>query len=211
MEAQKPFARLTKAELVALAATQSDELETLRSQTEEGIRITFSGKDVAKQIARKVQPRTSRRSTKLSVGPEEERSRNQVIEGENLQAMVTLYRERGHVDLILTDPPYNTGRDFRYNDKWEEDPNDPDLGELVGADEVGRHTKWMRFMWPRLKVMKDMLRPGGVLAICIDHREIFRLGSMLDELFEEDNRLGHHQLAAVVHATKRLEARFRLN
>ena len=189
MEAQKPFARLTKAELVALAAAQSDELETLRSQTEEGIRITFSGKDVAKQIARKVQPRTSRRSTKLSVGPEEERSRNQVIEGENLQAMVTLYRERGHVDLILTDPPYNTGRDFRYNDKWEEDPNDPDLGELVGPDEVGRHTKWMRFMWPRLKVMKDMLRPGGVLAICIDHREIFRLGSMLDELFEEDNRL----------------------
>ncbi len=36
--------------------------------------------------------------------------------------MVTLYKERGQVDLILTDPPYNTGRDFRYNDRWDEGP-----------------------------------------------------------------------------------------
>ena len=54
-----------------------------------------------------------------------------VIEGENLQAMVTLHRERDKVDLILADPPYNTGRDFRYNDRWDSDPNDPDLGEVV--------------------------------------------------------------------------------
>jgi adenine-specific DNA-methyltransferase len=34
-----------------------------------------------------------------------------------------------------------------------------------------------------------MLKPGGVLAICIDHRELFRLGQMLDELFDEENRI----------------------
>lgn len=45
-------------------------------------------------------------------------------------------------------------------------------------------------MWPRLQMMKAMLRPGGVLAICIDFRELFRLGQMLDELFGEKNRLG---------------------
>ena len=38
-------------------------------------------------------------------------------------------------------------------------------------------------------MMLSMLRPGGVLAICIDHRELFRLGQMLDELFGEQNRL----------------------
>jgi len=38
-------------------------------------------------------------------------------------------------------------------------------------------------------MMKSMLKPGGVLAICIDHRELFRLGQMLDELFKETNRL----------------------
>src|SRR6266487_7128881 len=95
--------------------------------------------------------------------------------------MSSLYQYHGKVDLILADPPYNTGKDFRYNDRWNEDPNDPDLGELVGPDDAGRHTKWMRFMWPRLKVMYDMLKPGGVLAICIDSRELFRLGAMLDD------------------------------
>lgn len=156
---------------------------------EEGIRIAFAGKDNAKRLARKVQPRTSRRVAKLSLGSDEEQAANLVIEGENLQAMVSLYRERGGIDLILTDPPYNTGRDFRYNDKWEEDPNDPGIGDFIAEDDPGRHTKWMRFMLPRLRVMKDMLKPGGVLAICIDQRELFRLGQMLDELFKPENRI----------------------
>ena len=38
-------------------------------------------------------------------------------------------------------------------------------------------------------MMKAMLKPGGVLAICIDHRELFHLGQMLDEIFGEQNRL----------------------
>jgi adenine-specific DNA-methyltransferase len=156
---------------------------------EGGIRITFSGKDVARRLARKVQPRTSRRIAKYSAGPEDLQARNLLIEGENLQAMVTLYRERGQVDLLLTDPPYNTGRDFRYNDRWDDDPNDPNLGDLIAVDDGARHTKWMKFMWPRLKVMRDLLKPLGVLAICIDHRELFRLGQMLDELFGEENRV----------------------
>lgn len=47
----------------------------------------------------------------------------------------------------------------------------------------------MKFMLPRLKVMHDLLKPQGVLAICIDHREILRLGQMLDEIFGEQNRI----------------------
>jgi adenine-specific DNA-methyltransferase len=39
-------------------------------------------------------------------------------------------------------------------------------------------------------MMRDMLRPGGVLAICIDHRELYRLGMLLDSIFTEKNRLG---------------------
>ncbi len=122
-------------------------------------------------------------------GQEESRARNLLVEGDNLQAMATLYSDRGQVDLILTDPPYNTGNDFRYNDKWEIDPNDPGIGNLVGTDDGSRHTKWMRFMYPRLQMMKAMLKPNGVLAICIDHRELFHLGQMLDELFGSHNRL----------------------
>ncbi|MFE3838904.1 DNA methyltransferase [Rhodobacteraceae bacterium PA1-206B] len=44
-------------------------------------------------------------------------------------------------------------------------------------------------MYPRLQMMRAMLKSSGVLAICIDSREIFHLGQMLDKLFGEENRL----------------------
>ena len=169
--------------------SHDDLVELVEAHQEAGIRINFSGKANARNLARRVRPRTLREVKKYGAGDEDDRARNLVIEGDNLQAMATLYRDRGQVDLVLADPPYNTGKDFRYNDRWEDDPNDAGLGELVGEDEPGRHTKWMRFMWPRLQMIRSMLRPGGVLAICIDHRELFRLGQMLDELFGEGNRL----------------------
>lgn len=170
--------------------TRDQLLEILEANSEGGIKITFPGKTSARRIARLVRPRVTRNISSLGYGSSTEQAQNILVEGDNLQSMVTLYKERGHVDLILTDPPYNTGKDFRYNDKWDEDPNDPGLGEFVSLDDSARRTKWMRFMWPRLQMMKSMLKPGGILAICIDHRELLRLGQMLDELFYEENRLG---------------------
>ncbi len=169
--------------------TRDQLLEILEANSEGGIRINFAGKSSARRLARLVRPRVTRNAPELGYGSLAEQARNVLVEGDNLQSMATLYKERGHVDLVLTDPPYNTGNDFRYNDRWDEDPNDPGLGEFVSLDDGARHTKWMRFMWPRLQMMKSMLKPGGVLAICIDHRELFRLGQMLDELFGEENRL----------------------
>jgi adenine-specific DNA-methyltransferase len=169
---------------------REDLVKTLRAMQGNGVALTFHGKRTAMEIAKRVRPRVTRRITEFHVGTPEEQSRNTLIEGENLQALATLYKYRGQVDLVLTDPPYNTGNDFRYNDRWDEDPNDPDLGPFVPLEDGARHTKWMRFMWPRLQMMKAMLKPSGVLAICIDYRELFRLGQMLDELFGEENRLG---------------------
>lgn len=182
--------RVTLDELGDLELLSKDELiDLLRERAEVGVKLTFPGKAMSRRITRRVRPRVQRTIAKYGAGSEEERSKNLLIEGDNLQALATLYRERGHVDLILTDPPYNTGGDWRYNDKWDEDPNDPGIGDLVNADDRARHTKWMKFMYPRLLLMKQMLKPGGVLAICIDHRELFHLGQMLDELFDERNRL----------------------
>lgn len=165
-------------------------IEMIREKTGAGVNLSFPGKVLARQIGRRVRPRNQRTVGYLSAGDEQGRSRNLIIEGDNLQALASLYRERGEIDMILTDPPYNTGVDFRYNDKWDKDPNDPDMGEFVGSDDPAKHTKWMKFMYPRLQMMKAMLKPAGVLAICIDHRELFHLGQMLDELFGEENRLG---------------------
>lgn len=175
-----------------LELLSKDELiELLRESADAGVNVSFPGKAKARRIARLVRPRVQRPISKYGAGTEEDRARNLLIEGDNLQALTTLYKERGQVDLIIADPPYNTGNDFRYNDRWDADPNDPGLGDLVGPDDPARHTKWMKFMYPRLQLMKSMLKPGGVLAICIDQRELFHLGQMLDErtLFGEQNRL----------------------
>jgi len=175
------------AELESLPVEQL--IEMIREKTGAGVNLSFPGKVLARQLGRRVRPRNQRTVKSLSAGDEHGKSRNLVIEGDNLQALASLYRERGQIDMILTDPPYNTGGDFRYNDKWDKDPNDPDMGEFVGSDDPAKHTKWMKFMYPRLQMMRAMLKPSGVLAICIDSRELFHLGQMLDELFGEENRL----------------------
>lgn len=164
-------------------------IEMIREKTGAGVNLSFPGKVLARQIGRRVRPRSQRTIKTLSAGDEKGRAHNLLIEGDNLQALASLYRERGQIDMILTDPPYNTGGDFRYNDKWDKNPNDPAMGDLVGSDDPARHTKWMKFMYPRLQMMRSMLKPSGVLAICIDSRELFHLGQMLDELFGEENRL----------------------
>lgn len=154
-----------------------------------GIVMSYTGRAAPWQIIRQVKPKLHRIVKKLSAGDEALQAANEIWDGENLSAMVTLYKYRGQVDLVLTDPPYNTGEDFRYNDKWDRDPNDPDLGDVVPKDDGSRHSKWLRFMTPRIWMMREMLKPGGVMAICIDHRELFRLGMLMDEIFGEDNRL----------------------
>lgn len=159
------------------------------SQEAGGIRLTYNGQSPPWQIVRRVKPRQQRIIAKYSYGTDEQQRQNLVVEGENLQAMVSLYKYRGQVDLILTDPPYNTGNDFRYNDRWDTDPNDPDLGNVVPKEDGSRHSKWLRFMTPRLWMMREMLKPGGVIAICIDHRELFRLGMLLDQIFGDENQI----------------------
>ncbi|WP_096271752.1 site-specific DNA-methyltransferase [Paucisalibacillus globulus] len=170
---------------------REDLLKIVKNMVNGGIAISFNGKRTAEEIYKKVRPRVTRVDRKLCVGNEEEQSKNLIIEGENLQAMVTLYKYREQVDLIVTDPPYNTGgQHFRYNDKWDTDPNDPDLGTIVAEDDGSKHTKWMKAMMPRLQMMWKMLKPNGVIAICIDDNELFHLGMMMDEVFGEENRIG---------------------
>lgn len=169
---------------------REDLLEIVKKMFSGGISLSFHGRRTAAEIDKRVRPRSTRIQKHLCVGSPEEQAENMIVEGENLQALVTLYKYKGQVDLILTDPPYNTGEDFRYNDRWDNDPNDPELGLLVAKEDGSRHTKWMKAMLPRLKMMKAMLKPSGVMAICIDHRELFHLGMLMNEIFYEENRIG---------------------
>lgn len=164
--------------------------EALKDAGKDGIIMNYTGRTAPWEIIHQVKPKLNHIIKRSSIGDESVQSQNEIWDGENLSTMVTLYKYHSQVDLILTDPPYNTGEDFRYNDKWDHDPNDPDLGALVPADDGSRHSKWLKFMTPRIWMMREMLKPGGVMAICIDHRELYRLGMLMDEIFGEKNRIG---------------------
>lgn len=86
-----------------------------------GIVMSYTGRTAPWQIIRLVKPKLHKIIKKYSVGEETLQAQNEIWDGENLSTMVTLYKHRGQVDLIITDPPYNTGEDFRYNDKWDRD------------------------------------------------------------------------------------------
>jgi adenine-specific DNA-methyltransferase len=136
-------------------------------------------------------PRVLEPVSELSCGDPD--SGNLVIEGDNLQVMVSLrphYRSR--VDVAYLDPPYNTGkRDFRYSDRRFRDPNaNSDDAVYVSNEDGGRHTKWLNYMGPRVWLVWELLADHGVCFVSINDVELYRLGMLMDEVFGERNRLG---------------------
>lgn len=118
---------------------------------------------------------------------------NRVIEGDNLQVMVSLRSQyRNTVDVAYLDPPYNTGRrDFRYSDRRFHDPNaDADDGVYVTDQDGSRHTKWLNYMGPRLWLTWELLAETGICFVSINDIELYRLGLLMDEIFDERNRVG---------------------
>ncbi len=117
---------------------------------------------------------------------------NLVIEGDNRQAMVSLLSQYGgKVDVVLIDPPYNTGKnDFRYDDRRFTDPDAaPSRGDFVSAEDGGRHTKWLNQMTPTLRIIWDLMAPTGVIFVHINEIELPRLLMLMEDIFHEQNRI----------------------
>ncbi|MDD7252029.1 MAG: site-specific DNA-methyltransferase [Prevotellaceae bacterium] len=120
-------------------------------------------------------------------------SGNKIIHGDNLTALKSLLPEyEGRIDCIYIDPPYNTGNEnWVYNDNV----NDPRikrwLGEIVGkeGEDLSRHDKWCCMMYPRLRLLKDLLSEHGTIFISIDDRELLNLRYICNEIFSESNFL----------------------
>lgn len=123
----------------------------------------------------------------------EEDPGHRVIEGDNRQALVSLRNEfANEIDVVLIDPPYNTGKnDFRYSDTRFLDPDaDTAEGSYVTDNEAGRHTKWLNEMAPTLRLIKDLMSPSGVIMVHINDRELPRLLMLMEDIFDEPNHLG---------------------
>lgn len=138
--------------------------------------------------------------------PEKSRSRdgedgsfdsdNIYIEGDNLEVLKLLQRGyHGKVKMIYIDPPYNTGHDFVYKDKFgdtiENYKEQAGLTSQSNADTSGRyHSDWCSMMYPRLKLARELLSEDGILFISIDDIEGRNLRNIADEVFGETNFIG---------------------
>lgn len=126
-----------------------------------------------------------------------DKTKNIYIEGDNLDAL-KLLRETylNSVDFIYIDPPYNTGNDFIYDDRYE--MCQPDYVQnnseydnygnrmITNSDTNGKyHTSWLNMLYPRLILAKDFLSQSGVIFISIDDNEQSNLKKMCDEIFGE--------------------------
>ena len=126
---------------------------------------------------------------------------NLYIEGDNLDVLKLLQETYlGKVKMIYIDPPYNTGKDFIYNDDFKQSIEEyiENSGQLDGegnrfvanTESNGRfHTNWLNMIYPRLKLAKDLLSDDGVIFISIDDNEVENLRKICDEIFGENNFL----------------------
>lgn len=174
-----------------------EELGQFQKVENEKYEITWAGKKNAKKLAQEnVVGRT------LNFYAEEsknvETTENVYIEGDNLEVLKMLRQNYyGAIKIIYIDPPYNTGKDFIYNDifkmnKKESDLEEGIIGELgqrlvINSKSQNRyHAKWLNMIYPRLVIAKDLLSEQGVIFISIDYHEAANLKKLCDEIFGED-------------------------
>src|SRR5512145_1498697 len=135
--------------------------------------LDWIGKKAVLNHHNEVPFRLLKRNNELSVG--DPGSGNLLVQGDNLEALKALLPfYAGQVKCIYIDPPYNTG-----NENWVYDDNVNSLeiqkwlGEVVGkeAEDLSRHDKWLCMMYPRLVLLRKMLREDGAIFVSIDDNE----------------------------------------
>lgn len=120
---------------------------------------------------------------------------NLIIHGDNLHALKALMPQyAGKIKCIYIDPPYNTGNEgWCYNDNV----NSPLMKEWlkknanpVDKEDMERHDKWLCMIYPRLKLLHELLADDGVIFVSIDDNEVHHLRAVMDEIWGENKFVG---------------------
>lgn len=162
------YSEWTKPELIR-------EIKKLKKRKKYGIVWEEKPEKVAKLCKEKL-PVLEEDKTK-EIKTDENKPINILIEGDNYHALSVLnYTHKGKIDVIYIDPPYNTGnKEFVFNDR------------IVDLEDSYRHSKWLSFMYKRLKLAKNLLNRKGFIFISIDDNEFVQLKLLCDEIFGEKN------------------------
>ena len=151
--------------------------------------LTWIGKQAVEKHHLEIPYRLLEYDESLSAGEKE--SGNLLVQGDNLHALKALLPYyAGKVKCIYIDPPYNTGNEgWQYNDNV----NSPEIKDWLkqvvkGEDEdLTRHDKWLCMMYPRLQLLKKLLKKDGAIFISVDENEQANLKLLLDEIFGVGN------------------------
>lgn len=170
------------------------------AETHETYDFIWAGKGKAMQIASEPIRKTLRPCQEESINWDN--TENIYIEGDNLDALKLLQESYlGKVKMIYIDPPYNTGNDFIYKDKFSQTQQEYEKQTEV-KDEEGNilfknletngrfHSDWCSMIYPRLKIARNLLAEDGVIFVSIDYHENYNLRKMLNEIFGESNFIG---------------------
>ena len=95
---------------------------------------------------------------------------NILIKGDNLLALKALEQEyAGKVKCIYIDPPFNTGAAFENYDDGVE------------------HSLWLSLMRDRFTILRNLLKPDGVIFVHLDDNELDYCKVIMDEIFDRVN------------------------
>lgn len=169
----------------------------------EGYSLNWLGKSYARLLANLNAETLLSANKKHNAKPENKRSKNVLIQGDNLEVLKHLknaYAEQ--IKMIYIDPPYNTGGDgFVYADDRKftveelsrlaniEEHEAQRILEFTQSDS-NSHSAWLTFFYPRLYVARELMREDGVIFISIDDNEQAQLKILCDEIFGEENFVG---------------------
>lgn len=151
--------------------------------------LTFKGKEFVYNHHLSVPFRPLSPNAEKSIG-DVRLDGNLIVHGDNLHALKALLpMYAGKVDCIFIDPPYNTGNEgWCYNDNV----NSPMIREWFNDNPVGiedglRHDKWCAMMYPRLRLLHELLGEAGSFWMTIDDNEFHRGRAIANEIFGEQN------------------------
>lgn len=166
--------------------------------SQETYRLDWRGKSYAKALV--YDENRTLLSANHAHNAKHSNSQNILIQGDNLAVLKHLREAyRKQIKMIYIDPPYNTGSDgFVYQDDRKYTP--AEIAKITGESEevaeyihnfinarASSHSAWLTFMYPRLKLARELLKDDGVIFISIDDNEQAQLKLLCDEIFGEGN------------------------
>lgn len=126
-------------------------------------------------------------------------TKNIYIEGDNLEVLKILQESYlNKIKCIYIDPPYNTGKDLIYFDKFiktehqeniDDGTKDEDGNVMVSNSKSNGkfHSDWLSMIYSRIKLARNLLNENGTIFVSVGNDEVDNLRKIMDEIFGENN------------------------